>query len=298
VKRAGWLVVLALVAGLGLGGFAVWEYQRLSAEVSSRVAFWGAHQGGITNPPQPVALVVAFDVVQHDRLVLTRVMRAWTLAASDLTQGVGLGSIDTGETLGYAPSRLTITVGVGATFFDPRLGLTYTAPPELAHLPVLTGDDLQAQQSNGDLVVQICGDDAAAVFAAYHNLAHLATGVLSVRWTQSGFQSTPEVARRPDARNLQGFHDGTRNLDPRDPAAMNQSVWVDDPAVPWLSGGTYLVVRRIQVLVEPWESVSVADKERIVGRTRAEGTFTTTGSSESHVKLAHGSGEQTIYRRP
>jgi len=297
VTRFPWLVLIALILGLALGGSAVVAYQAV-ADAEKRLPFWGPHQSGITTAPQPVALLVAFDVVAHEKLVLTRIFRAWTLAASDLMRGVDLGDLDTGENLGYAPSRLSITFGVGTSFFDRRLGLAYPLPPELGHLPVFPGDKLQADQCNGDLVVQICGDDPTTVYGAYHNLAHLAEGVLTVRWTQSGFQSSPAVSKRKDGRNLQGFHDGTHNLDPTDPASLAQNVWVSDPGAPWLTGGTYLVVRRIQMLVEPWESVSVADKERIVGRTRAEGKLTDSASRESHVNLARGEGKQTIFRRP
>jgi len=292
------LVALAgVLAGLTLGWGLAASLPNLRE--NKALPFWGLHQEGIATPSQDTALLVAFDVLQHDKAVLSRLFRAWTLAASDLVRGTGLGDLDTGETLGYAPSRLTITVGIGSSFFDPRLGLRYPPPRELGHLPVFPSDKLQAEQCNGDIVVQIAGDDFSSVYGAYHNLAHLAAGVLAVRWTQSGFRSSLAVAQRKDGRNLQGFHDGTRNLDPTDRKAFDPEIWVQDsPDAPWMRHGTYLVVRKIRILVEPWESVSVADKERIVGRTRAEGNVTPSTSSESHIRLARGTGQQTIYRRP
>ena len=39
----------------------------------------------------------------------------------------------------------------------------------------------------------------------------------------------------------------------------------------WLAGGTYLVVRRINMTIETWDRQPLSEQERVFGRTKAEG---------------------------
>ena len=73
-------------------------------------------------------------------------------------------------------------------------------------------------------------------------------------------RSSASGARRPRAatqatpRNLMGFKDGTNNIKLEDEARLREHVWVgadDDPE--WMRGGTYLVARRIRMLIEVWD---------------------------------------------
>ena len=53
---------------------------------------------------------------------------------------------------------------------------------------------------------------------------------------------------------------------------MREHVWLaagDGPA--WLHGGTYLVARRIRMLIESWDRASLADQEQTIGRLKASG---------------------------
>ena len=108
-------------------------------------------------------------------------------------------------------------------------------------------------------------------------------------------------------RNLFGFKDGTANLRAEDTAAINESVWVgdnDDPA--WMTGGSYLVARKIRMTIETWDRTSLREQETLVGRTKGEGAplsggteftqpdFTVLGRADaplidknSHLRLAH-----------
>jgi deferrochelatase/peroxidase EfeB len=73
-------------------------------------------------------------------------------------------------------------------------------------------------------------------------------------------------------RNLFGFKDGTNNLKAEDPVALSESVWVDaadDQA--WLAGGTYLVARRIRMLIEQWDRAVLREQEAVIGRDKREG---------------------------
>jgi deferrochelatase/peroxidase EfeB len=97
-----------------------------------------------------------------------------------------------------------------------------------------------------------------------------------------------------------GFKDGTANLKAEDVAALDRHVWVagsrsGEPA--WLRDGTYLVARRIRMLIEVWDRTSLGDQEQTIGRHKASGAplgerdeFATLHvgrlPADSHVRLA------------
>ena len=53
---------------------------------------------------------------------------------------------------------------------------------------------------------------------------------------------------------------------------MNRQVWVQREDGPnWLVGGSYMVVRRIQMYIEVWDRSTVSDQEDTFGRYRDTG---------------------------
>ena len=94
-----------------------------------------------------------------------------------------------------------------------------------------------------------------------------------IRWIQLGFgQTSSTLSVQETPRNLQGFKDGTNNLKTDDAAAMARDVWVsspDDPA--WMRGGSYMVTRRIRMLIETWDRSSLRDQEETIGRRKDTG---------------------------
>ncbi|MFI1676489.1 iron uptake transporter deferrochelatase/peroxidase subunit [Streptomyces sp. NPDC020607] len=281
-----------------------------AAEPGAAVAFHGAHQAGIATAVQDRLHFAAFDVKTADRDEFVQLLKDWTEAAARMTAGhaVGEGAYgglaeappdDTGEALGLRPSRLTLTIGFGPSLFG-KFGLGDRRPEALVDLPKFPGDNLDKARSGGDLCVQACADDPQVAVHAIRNLARIGFGKVAVRWSQLGFGKTSSTT--PDAqtpRNMMGFKDGTRNIAGTDAAALDRHVWVGEKDGPgWLTGGAYLVARRIRMNIETWDRTSLQEQEDVFGRDKGEGApvgkakerdepFLKAMKPDAHVRLAH-----------
>ncbi len=267
---------------LGVGGTAVVADEDASASGQRPVPFHGRHQAGIATAAQDRLHFAAFDLTTTDRAAVIVLLQAWTRAAQRMTQGKPVGDVndvalappdDTGEADGLAAARLTVTFGFGPGLFDGRFGLARKRPAALRALPGLPGDELDPDRVGGDLCVQACADDPVVAFHAVRNLARIARGTAVMRWSQLGFGRTSSTTRTQQTeRNLMGFKDGTNNLKAEDRAAFAEHVWTGGAGTPdWLDGGSYLVARRIRMLIETWDRASLQDQERTIGRTKAAG---------------------------
>lgn len=257
----------------------------------SPFALRGAHQPGITTPVQDRLHFAAFDVTTTSRARLISLLKEWTLAAERLMDGGPAGPIgpvegdyrlppdDTGEAIGLPPSRLTLTFGFGPGLFvddegKDRFGLADRRPEVLTDLPHFPGDQLDQARSRGDLCVQACADDPQAAVHAIRNLARIGFGTVSVRWSQLGFGRTSSTtAGQATPRNLFGFKDGTKNVLAEEAKALDEHVWVqpDDHGGDWLAGGSYLAVRRINMVIETWDRQGLGEQESLIGRTKDSG---------------------------
>jgi deferrochelatase/peroxidase EfeB len=305
---------LAAGAAAGAGLVSVAQAHEGPPADDGAVPFYGAHQSGIATPVQDRLHFAAFDVITDDRARLVRMLKEWTAAGAALTAGRPYGSAagglpesppdDTGEALGLPPSRLTLTVGFGATLFDKdgkdRFGIKARRPAALTDLPHFPGDSLDPGRSGGDICVQACADDPQVAVHAIRNLARIGFGVVSVRWSQLGFGKTSSTT--PDQqtpRNMFGFKDGTRNIAGDDGATLDQHVWASaKDGAPWMNGGSYVVVRRIRMHIETWDRTSLKEQQDVFGRTKGEGNAYGAKHehdpvplaklpADSHVRLAH-----------
>src|SRR5690606_14587593 len=133
-------------------------------------------------------------------------------------------------------------------------------------------DDLDPAQSGGDLCIQVCADDPQVAVHAVRNLSRIAFGRAKLRWSQLGFGKTSRTtSEQQTPRNLFGFKDGTANILADDAKALSDHVWVakgDDSG--WLAGGSYLVARKIAMMIETWDRVRLVEQERIFGRDKGE----------------------------
>jgi deferrochelatase/peroxidase EfeB len=264
--------------------------------------FYGSHQGGIVTPTQAHTYFAAFDVLDtHDaglqsgygaaagpakpvtRADLSALMRRWTEAAARMTQGKTASDqpadltaqpADSGDAIGLAPARLTLTFGFGGGLFArdgrDRFGLAARRPAALVDLPNFHGDQLVPQRTGGDLSVQACADDPQVAFHAVRQLARLGQGLVQLRWAQTGFSSGGGTKNTP--RNLMGFKDGTQNprFEPKNDE-FGSIVWVGDEGPDWMRGGTYMVTRRIRIALEHWDRTNVDFQQQVIGRRKDDG---------------------------
>jgi deferrochelatase/peroxidase EfeB len=314
----------ALGVGAGVGGFAVARADEPTTLPPSAYPFHGEHQAGIVTPAQDRLHFAAFDVTTDSRADLVELLKAWSDAAALMTAGRMVGSdegplpydspaADTGEAIGLPASRLTVTIGFGPTLFEKdgedRFGLAARRPAALQELPHFPSDNLDPARSDGDLCVQACADDPQVAVHAIRNLARIGFGTVAVRWAQLGYGRTSSTSTAQSTpRNLFGFKDGTANLKAEEKADLDRFVWVRrgaDPRAAWMTGGSYLVARRINMHIETWDRTSLNEQETLIGRDRREGAPLSGGSEHSepdfdlqgstgplmamnsHVRLAH-----------
>lgn len=283
-----------------------------AASTSDPFPFYGEHQAGIVTPAQDRLHFVAFDVTTSRREELITLLQEWTAAAARLTQGREAGSFgavdgspeappdDTGEALGLPASGLTLTIGFGPSLFDDRFGLASKRPAALADLPKFPGEQLIPEISGGDICVQACAHDPQVAVHAIRNLARIGFGKVSVRWSQLGFGRTSSTSRaQVTPRNLMGFKDGTNNLKLEDAALLRDHLWASSSdGAGWMAGGSYVVTRKIRMMVETWDRTSLREQEDIFGRDKGEGAAVgkkaefdpvdlSAMKADAHVRLAH-----------
>ncbi|MFD8768096.1 Dyp-type peroxidase [Microbacterium oxydans] len=274
------------------------------------VPFFGTHQAGVDTAAQAHGVFVGLDLHDDvDREGLVRLMRILTDDAARLTQGVP-ALADSEPELALAPARLTITFGFGPGLVA-RAGRT--SPTWLAPLPAFGVDQLRPEFSDGDLLIQIAGDDPLTVAHATRMLLKDARGFASIRWTQQGFRRAYGTERPGTTmRNLFGQVDGTTNPEPGT-ADFDGVVWSADG---WLAGGTGIVLRRIRMDLDKWDRLDRGGRDASVGRTLANGA-PLTGTEEfdepdfeaktsigfpvipqfAHIRRARGDGSERIFRR-
>ena len=237
-------------------------------------------QPGIRTTPQRYCVYMTFDLAAGAVTRSLQVLLArWSAAIAQLQAGKTVGAVvpangvgvgrDTGEALDLGPASLTVTVGLGPGVFDERFGLASRKPAKLAELPTLPSDRLDPALTGGDLSLQACADDPQVAYHAVRDLARIARGTATVRWTVLGFGRASAGPHQTTPRNLFGFKDGTRNVS----TDADYASWVHAGSDEgWMAGGTYQIARKIQMNIEIWDADNVADQQKIFGRTKVDGS--------------------------
>ncbi|MFH9177824.1 iron uptake transporter deferrochelatase/peroxidase subunit [Streptomyces albogriseolus] len=258
----------------------------LTSVGATKVPFHVKHQPGITDPLQSRGHLLAFDLVPGaGRKEAAALLRRWSDTARRLMAGEFDAEGDSDVARDAGPSSLTLTFGFGHSFFA-RTGLEKQRPAALDPLPAFSSDRLDRARSDGDLWVQIGADDALVAFHALRAVQKDAGAAARVRWQMNGFNRSPGATARPmTTRNLMGQVDGTRNPKPEEPD-FDERVFVPEQSEPaWMANGSYVVVRRIRMLLDDWEKLSLREQEGVIGRRKADGAPLSGGDETTEMDL-------------
>jgi porphyrinogen peroxidase len=151
--------------------------------------------------------------------------------------------------------RLSAVVGIGSDLYD-RL-FDGPRPAELRPFREIRGERHVAVATAGDLLLHIRARNAGLCFELADLVVGRLAGAVTVVDEVHGF-------RYFDQRDLLGFVDGTEN--PTDAAAVDAAIiGTQDPA---FAGGSYLVVQKYLHDMAAWNTLSVEEQERVIGRTK------------------------------
>ncbi|MFF8628301.1 iron uptake transporter deferrochelatase/peroxidase subunit [Streptomyces werraensis] len=258
----------------------------LTSVGATKLPFHVKHQPGITDPLQSRGHLLAFDLAPGaGRKEAAALLRRWSDTARRLMAGKFDAEGDSDVARDAGPSSLTLTFGFGHSFFA-RTGLEKQRPAALDPLPAFSSDRLDRARSDGDLWVQIGADDALVAFHALRAVQKDAGAAARVRWQMNGFNRSPGATARPmTTRNLMGQVDGTRNPRPEEPD-FDERIFVPEQGEPaWMANGSYVVVRRIRMLLDDWEKLSPREQEGVIGRHKADGAPLSGGDETTEMDL-------------
>ncbi|MFZ1176287.1 MAG: Dyp-type peroxidase [Mycobacterium sp.] len=155
------------------------------------------------------------------------------------------------------PKRLSAIASIGSNawnrlFSGPR-------PAELRPFVELKGPRHTAPATPGDVLFHIRAESLDVCFELADRILKAMAGAVTVVDEVHGF-------RYFDNRDLLGFVDGTENPDGA-LAASSTAVGDEDPD---FAGSCYVHVQKYVHDMSSWNSLSVAEQERVIGRTKLE----------------------------
>jgi len=154
-------------------------------------------------------------------------------------------------------SRLSLVTGISSDAWD-RL-FSGPRPAGLHPFPELQGARHHAPSTPGDLLFHIRANAMDVCFELASQILKSLDGAVKVIDEVHGFKFF-------EIRDLLGFVDGTENPDGPD-AVVAALVGDDDPE---FAGGSYVHVQKYLHDMASWESLSVTEQERVIGRSKLE----------------------------
>jgi putative iron-dependent peroxidase len=153
--------------------------------------------------------------------------------------------------------RLSAITSIGSDAWD-RL-FSGPRPAELHPFTELTGPRHTAPATPGDLLFHIRAESMDVCFELAGRIIKAMAGAVRVVDEVHGF-------RFFDNRDLLGFVDGTEN--PDGPIAVSATTVGDED--PDFAGSCYVHVQKYVHDMTSWDSLSVTEQERVIGRTKLE----------------------------
>lgn len=215
--------------------------------------------------PQPVVTPLSSAAIF---LVLT-IRAGGEATARDLLADLG----DLQKSVGFRSTdgQLACVAGVGSDawsrlFPGPRPALLHPFRP-------ITGARHDAPATPGDLLFHVRARRFDLCFAMARLITERLDGAADVVDEVHGF-------RYFDARDFLGFVDGTAN--PTGAAAVDAAITGDDD--PAFRGGSYVIVQKYLHDLDAWNSLTVEEQERVIGRTKLD-NVELADAAPSHVTL-------------
>ncbi len=205
----------------------------------------------LTSPPEPQAILMA--PTESAIFLVLCVDEGAEDDLRDLLRDVG-GLI---RSVGFRipDGGLSCVVGLGSALWDRLVG--WPRPAGLHPFAGLSGSRHTAVATPGDLLFHIRAHRADLCFELAQRLIERLRGSAEVVDEVHGFKSF-------DERDLLGFVDGTEN--PAGTAALAAAVIGEED--PDFASGSYVLVQRYLHDLAAWDALTVAEQERVVGRTK------------------------------
>jgi putative iron-dependent peroxidase len=153
--------------------------------------------------------------------------------------------------------RLSVVASIGSDAYD-RL-FSGPRPVELHPFIELSGPRHHAPSTPGDLLFHIRAESLDVCFELAGRLVEAMAGAITVVDEVHGFKFF-------DNRDLLGFVDGTEN--PDGPLATSSTQIGDED--PDFTGGCYVHVQKYLHDMSSWNSLSVEEQQRVIGRTKLD----------------------------
>ncbi|MEU2238200.1 Dyp-type peroxidase [Streptomyces sp. NPDC018338] len=215
----------------------------------------------VLTPTSPTAVFVVATVSPGGEAAVREVLQD----LAGLTRSVGFRSPE---------SALRCVVGVGSDAWDRLVG--GPRPRDLHPFPPLRGPRHRAPATPGDLLFHLRARRMDLCFELARLILDRLGGAVTVVDEVHGFTYF-------DERDLLGFVDGSEN--PTGEAAAD-AVRIGDED-PDFRGGSYVVVQKYLHDMTAWESLTVEEQERVIGRTKQANVELPDGvkPADSHVAL-------------
>ena len=274
-------------------------------------------QSGVTNRPPEHLLLAALNLIgpapRQTVESIRSIVQAELTSALAQADDADPSKTETGE-LGFEAhhdrAHLTVAVGFSSGAYG-KLGVAAVdLPADLVPIPWQQLGDTPDVADSGDLVLQICADNAYITEHVLRRVEHELAAEIQVVWAHTGAQrysSRPGRTAKREGRAWIGFLDGTSNLQPsKDPADyaltfVNPDDTASYPPLPapgepspyggatdlpvfppdlrpftgtepaWTRDGTYLAARVSVTELAAWDSRSVAEQEATIGRHKQSG---------------------------
>jgi porphyrinogen peroxidase len=153
--------------------------------------------------------------------------------------------------------ELRCVVGIGSMLWDRMIG--GARPTGLHPFKELVGHRHTAVATPGDLLFHLRARSMDLCFELARQLMDRLAGRADIVDETHGF-------RYFDERDLLGFVDGTES--PTGLAAVRAATIADQD--PDFAGGSYVIVQKYLHDLQAWNALSVAEQERVIGRTKLD----------------------------